>query len=80
MAAGLFAVFLALVWLCGDCQMPHDAYDPVQVIWRRYEQGDLTRERVSGCGQRGRDSSLSLHSPPGGGRGRRRSQPQLALS
>jgi hypothetical protein len=44
MAGGLFAVFLALVWLAGDFQMPHHGADSVQAIWRRYEHGDLTRQ------------------------------------
>lgn len=44
MAACLFGVFLALVWLCGDFEMRRDAADPVQAIWRQYEQGELTRQ------------------------------------
>lgn len=64
MAAGLFGVFLALVWLLGDFQMPRDAADPVRAVWRQYEQGELTRqefERAKRAWASSRDRREVIH-------------------
>ena len=42
-SGGSLACFLAFVWLLGDARRLQRAQDPVQLVWQRYEQGDLTR-------------------------------------
>ena len=55
MTVDLFALSLALVWWLGDSRAPRQTADPMQEIWRLYEQGDLTRQEFNRLRARVRD-------------------------
>ena len=55
MTVDLFALSLALIWWLGDFRAPRQTVDPIQEIWRLYEQGDLTRQEFDRLRARVRD-------------------------
>ena len=67
-AAGLFLIFLALIWACVEFAPSRGAMDPIGEIWHQYEQGALTRQEFARAKQAWRVQSApvtSIQSSPG---------------
>jgi len=60
MTVNLFAVSLALIWWLADFRAPRETADPIQEIWRLYEEGTLTRQEFDRLRARVRDGGNAV--------------------